>query len=117
MKEGYALRIAGTVIILACVLAYQNVEQPLLRDLLLPIALGVGAWLTVRNLLAVVAGGAALAAIHTNLAGNWIESIAYPLVAAVCLGTAAFIWALRFRQRIEETREARWQARRERRKP
>ena len=113
--EGLPIRIAGVLVILACVLAYQNLDQALLRDLLLPIGLGIGAWMTVRNLLAVVVGGALLAAIHTNFNGGWIESIAYPVIAALCFLTAAVIWGRRFRQRIIDTREARWSARRERR--
>ncbi|MDP6376632.1 MAG: hypothetical protein QF515_14640 [Pseudomonadales bacterium] len=106
------LRISGVAIILVCMLIYRNVDAVLLRDLVVPIAMGLGTWLTIRNLTAVCVGAGLLALIHSDGGGNWIEAMAYPILGSAFLAGAGFIYLQRFRKRIADTHEARWQSRR-----
>jgi hypothetical protein len=107
-----AVRLAGVAIILGCVLLYRDHPDPVLRDLVLPAAIAVGALLAVRNVIAVALGAGLLAAIHWHPDGNWIERIVYPLAALVAFAIVATIWIRRFRERIATTHDARWRGRR-----
>ena len=66
----------------------------------------------VQSAAAVLLAGTLLAGIHARPADpDWIVGIAYPVVAGLCAVGLAGILFLRFRERIEATREARTRAR------
>ena len=107
-----ALRVAGTVALIAALLIYDTTSDALWQSLLLPLIMAVGALALVQNLAAVAFGTVILALIHSNLdASSWVERLAYPLIAAAAGATLLAVGVTRFRRRITATREARWAAR------
>ena len=77
--------------------------------------MGAAAGLMVQSAAAVLLAGTLLAGVHARPADpDWVVAIAYPALAALCGAGLTWILVLRFRGRIEATREARWRARRER---
>jgi hypothetical protein len=103
------LRLTGVVTIL-CGLAFFDVtSHTVLHRLALPLIMALGAWALIQNLAAVALVGAVLAIIHTDLQlDHWIDSIAYPVLAASGAAVLGVIALRRFRSRIERTHEARW---------
>ncbi|MEM1229452.1 MAG: hypothetical protein AAGI15_02865 [Pseudomonadota bacterium] len=96
---------------LASVLLYEPGAVTVLQRLLLPLLFGVGAALVLRNVLAVAATGAVLAALHADLAGDWISAAAYPLIGTACAAVAAVILGRRYRNYVRATRADRAAAR------
>jgi hypothetical protein len=79
------------------------------QRLWLPLLMAAGAWALTRNLTAVAFGGTLLAAIHSNLqAAEWVDRLAYPLLALLGSLVLAVILIRRFRARIAATHDARW---------
>jgi len=106
-------RLAGVVLLALCVVVYEPAGDSALHRLLLPLVMGLAAWLMVQNLVAVALGAFLLAAIHGDPgASDPVTGIGYPVVAAVAGLTLLGIFVQRFRARIEATHEARWQRRR-----
>jgi hypothetical protein len=105
-------RVAGLVLLAICVVAYEQAGGGVSNRLVLPLGMALAAWLMVRNVVAVSLGTALLAGIHSDLSSaDWIEARAYPAVAWAA-GLVLFGTLLqRFRRRILDTREARWQGR------
>ncbi|MCZ6853757.1 MAG: hypothetical protein O7G86_07540 [Gammaproteobacteria bacterium] len=108
------LRFVGAAIVLVCLLLYDFESEALLHRLVLPIALAVGAWMLVNNLTAVCLAVSFLALAHSELTSeDWVVSLAYPAVAALCGACLLTIVIARFHDRIRETHEARWQHRKQ----
>lgn len=108
------LRLLGVAILLVCMLLYDFESDALVDRLLLPIAAAVGAWILVNNLSAVCLVASLLALAHTQLSSeDWVVSLAYPAVAALCGGCLLTIVIARFYDRIIATHEARWQHRKQ----
>ncbi|HEY5646430.1 MAG TPA: hypothetical protein VIS76_10835 [Pseudomonadales bacterium] len=106
-------RLAGLLVILACLTVYEPGTAGVDQRLLYPLILSLGAWALVQNLTAVALAGTVLAAIHASPgAEDWIIGVAYPGLAAT--GAVVLLWTggQRFRRRIAETHAARWSDRR-----
>ena len=107
-------RLLGLAVVLACFAYYDPEADSVLHRLIMPLLMAAGAWALVQNLAAVALAIAVLGVIHLDLrTGDWIDRIAWPaLTLAACI---TFGWILigRFRQRIRDTHEERWQRRRE----
>ena len=80
--------------------------------LALPALFATGIFLVLRKLVAVSLGAGLLALARTDLGGDWLSGIAYPLIAALALGLSAAVLQRRFRQRMRNTHAARWRSRR-----
>jgi hypothetical protein len=105
-------RVAGLVLLGVLVVAYQTDQGDLVNRLLIPLAMAFAAWLLVQNVAAVALGGALLAGIHSDAGSrDWIESMAYPVLAIVGGVVLVVVFARRFRHRIAATHEARWRHR------
>ena len=107
-------RLVGLAAILICLAIYDPQGSDAWHRLILPLLMAAGAWALVQNLAAVVLAVAVLGVIHLDLSsGDWIDRIAWPLLTAAAVAT--FVWILigRFRQRIRDTHEARWQQRKD----
>lgn len=108
-----AIRLCGTVILIAALLVYDNGSQALWQTLGIPIIMAFAALALVQNVAAVTFGALVLAVIHSELnASHWVPSLAYPFVAVIAALILLAILVNRFRQRIIDTREARWASRR-----
>ncbi len=106
------LRLIGVAILLTCLVFYDFESEALVDRLVLPIAAAIGAWIVVKNAAAVCLVASFLALAHTELGSeDWVVSLAYPAVAALCTGCLVTIVVARFNDRITETHEARWQNR------
>ena len=106
-------RFAGMLIAGAAVFFLDITKAGPVHQLWLPLTLALSAYLVTRALPAVAFAAFALAALSTNIgADDWIASSAYPAVSALSLTVCLAIGIKRFRERIERTHEARWQARR-----
>ena len=106
------LRLVGVAILLVCLLFYDFESEAVLDRLLLPIAAAMGAWIMINNAAAVCLVASFLALAHTDLnSKDWVVSLAYPAVAALCGACLLTIIIARFSDRISETHEARWQHR------
>ena len=106
------LRLAGVLLIVICLVVLQPGSTELLQRLVIPLLLALGACWLVQNLAAVALGAAVLAAVHSDLnADDWVEALAYPLLAA-CSATVVLVVVLRrFARRIALTHEDRWRNR------
>lgn len=105
-------RVVGVLIAGAVMFLLDNTKPDPLHQLWLPLILALAAFLITRALVAVGFAAFALAALSMNIgAQNWVEAIAYPAVAALSLVLCIAAGIKRFRQRIELTHDARWQAR------
>ena len=103
-----SLRLMGGALLLLCVLLFQPGAETTLQRLWLPLLMGIGAALTLRNVLAVVATGALLGMIRMDLAStDWISARAYPAIAITCALASVWILARRFRVYMLATREQR----------
>lgn len=107
-----ALRGSGVLIIAVGLWAYDNSLPAAVAGLILPTLFAVGVLLVLRNLVAVSLGAGLLALVRTDLGGDWISGIAYPLIATLALGFCAAILLRRFRRRMRDTHAARWRSRR-----
>ena len=106
------LRLVGVAILLVCLLLYDFESNALFDRLILPIAAAIGAWILVKNTVAVCLVASFLALAHMDLnSDDWIVGLAYPAVAALCGACLLVIVIGRFSDRINETHEARWQHR------
>lgn len=106
-------RLAGLLVILACLAVYEPGAAGVEQRLLYPLILALGAWALVQNLTAVALAGTVLAAIHASPgADDWVTGVAYPGLAAAGALVLLWIGGQRFRRRIAETHEARWSDRR-----
>ncbi len=106
------LRLVGVAILLVCLVFYDLESETLIDRLLLPIAAAIGAWIMVKNAAAVCLVASFLALAHTDLnSDDWVESLAYPAMAALCGACLLTIVIARFGDRITSTHEARWQNR------
>lgn len=109
------IRLAGLAVLALCVLLYDAASPEPLHRLVLPIAMGAAAGLMVQSAAAVLLAGTLLAGVHAGPGDpDWIIGIAYPALAGLCAVGLTCIMLMRFRGRIESTREARWRARRAR---
>ncbi len=107
-------RLIGLTIVLVCLAVYDPAATSPMQRLVLPLMMAAGAWALVQNLAAVALAVAVLGAVHWDLAtGDWIDRVAWPILTV--FASLAFLWILlnRFRQRIRDTHEARWQGRRD----
>lgn len=103
-----SLRLLGGALLLLCVLLFQPGAETPLQRLWLPLLMGIGAALTLRNVLAVVVTGALLGMIRMDLAStDWISARAYPAIAIACALASVWILARRFRAYMLATREQR----------
>lgn len=106
-------RLAGVAALFGAVLIYDPAAAGVWQRLGLPVLMALGAWLTAQSLLPVLLGALVLAAIHSNPgAGDALTGFVYPAVAGLCGAALVGMLCYRFRERIERTRAARWQARR-----
>ena len=106
-------RLAGLAVVLVCFAVYDPEAGSAIHRLLLPLLMALGAWALVQNLAAVALAVAVLGVIHLDLtSGDWIDRIAWPLITLGAILTFAWILLGRFRQRIRDTHEQRWQSRR-----
>lgn len=107
-------RLAGLATVLVCLALYDPEAGSAAQRLGLPLLMALGAWALVQNLAAVALAVAVLGVIHLDLAsGDWIDRIAWPLLTLTAILTVAWILLGRFRQRIRDTHEERWQRRRD----
>lgn len=107
--QGLWLRTAGVVVLVLCLLWYVPGADSTTQRLWLPLLMAAGAWALTRNLTAVALGGTLLAAIHSDLqAAEWIDRLAYPLLALLGALVLTAILVRRFRARIAATHDARW---------
>ena len=107
-------RLVGLAIVLASLAFYDPSATSVVQRLAVPLLMALGAWALVQNLAAVALAVAVLGVIHLDLAtGDWVDRIAWPILTLAAVAT--FLWILigRFRQRIRDTHEARWQRRRD----
>ncbi len=103
----------GGLMIAAGLWLYDDALPHPLIGLALPALFAAGLLLLLRNLAAVCLGTGLLALTHTDLNGDWMVAIAYPLIAITTLGGSAYIYCIRFQQRIRNTHGARWRSRRQ----
>ncbi|NIP16403.1 MAG: hypothetical protein GWM88_17310 [Pseudomonadales bacterium] len=109
------IRLIGLAILALCVLVYDAGSSAPFHRVVLPIAMAGAAGLMVQSAAAILLAGTLLAGVHARPGDpDWVVGIAYPVLAGLCGVGLAGILLLRFRGRIEATREARWRARRER---
>lgn len=105
------LRLCGGLLVLGCVLLFDPGAPTLLQRLWLPLAFGAGAAMVLRNVLAIAVTGALLAALRSDLAGDWVTAVAYPIIGLACAAVAAGILLQRYRRYSRATRAARAAAR------
>ena len=106
-------RLIGLATVLVCLALYDPEASSAVQRLALPLLMALGAWALVQNLAAVALAVAVLGLIHLDLAsGDWIDRIAWPALTLAAILTIVCILIGRFRQRIRDTHEARWQSRR-----
>ncbi|MCB1684498.1 MAG: hypothetical protein R3E82_17800 [Pseudomonadales bacterium] len=106
---GLWLRGTGVGVLILCLLWYVPGADSTAQRLWLPLLMAAGTWALTRNLAAVALGGTMLAAIHSDLqATQWIDRLAYPLLALLGALILAVILLRRFRARIAATHDARW---------
>ena len=106
------LRLAGVLLIVICLVVLQPGSAELLHRLVVPLLLALGAYWLVQNLAAVALGAAVLAAVHSDLnADDWVEGLAYPLLAACSAAVVLIVALQRFARRISRTHEDRWRRR------
>ena len=109
-----AQRLAGLATLLATFALYDPAAGDAVHRLALPLLMALGAWALVQNLAAIAIAVAVLGVIHLDLTeGDWIDRIAWPLITLLAIVTLAAIMLRRFRQRIADTHEARWEGRRD----
>jgi len=109
-------RLAGVAITAMVAFFLDATSTTVIHSLVLPLTLAFSAWLMTRSLMAVSFAVFTLAAINTQLqAISWIPSLAYPSIAVIALIVCMAIVGRRFRDRIEETHQARWAQRQQRR--
>ena len=107
-------RLLGLATVLAGLAFFDPDAGGALQRLGLPLLMAAGAWALVQNLAAVALAIAVLGVIHLDLSsGDWIDRIAWPILTLAAGLTFAWILLNRFRQRIRDTHEERWQSRRE----
>jgi hypothetical protein len=107
-------RLLGLATLLACFALYDPDASSAIQRLALPLLMAFAAWALVQNLAAVALAVAVLGMIHLDLAnGDWIDRIAWPMITLAAILTFGWILIGRFRQRIRDTHEARWQRRRD----
>ena len=107
-------RLLSLAVLLVCLALYDPGAASAMQRLTLPLLMALGAWALVRSPAAVALAVAVLGVIHLDLTnGDWIDRIAWPLVTLIAILYFAWILLGRFRQRIRETHEARWQRRRD----
>ena len=107
-------RLIGLAVVLVGLAFYDPTATSALQRLVLPLLMAAGAWALVQNLAAVALAVAVLGAIHWDLStGDWIDRIAWPILTLIASLTIGWILRGRFRQRIRDTHEARWQSRRD----
>ncbi|MEM9623677.1 MAG: hypothetical protein AAF993_18670 [Pseudomonadota bacterium] len=103
-------RIAGLSLLLGALLSFSPGQSGLLHQVILPLLIGLGAWLVLGSLLAVALAGSIVAAVHSNLdSSDWVLAYLYPTICALCTLVVAIICVRRFRTHINNTRHARWQ--------
>jgi len=113
MMSNLPWRLLGVLLLAVCVVLYEPAGETILHRLLLPLGMAAAAWLMVQNLAAVAFGTALLAAIHGNPGStDPITGVAYPAVAATAGLVLTIILVRRFRARVRDTHDARWQRRR-----
>jgi hypothetical protein len=106
-------RVAGVALLAVLTVVYEPSAGGPLQRLLIPIGMAVATGLLVQNAAAVAIGAGALSAIHAApRSADWIDAIAYPLLALCCAGILAAILLRRFRRHIADTHDARWRHRR-----
>lgn len=98
------LRLAGGALMLLCVLLFAPGAQTDLQRLWLPLLMGVGAMLILRNVVAIAATGALIACLRLDFGGDWISAWAYPAIAIGCAAVCGYLLGRRFQQRIQATR-------------
>ena len=107
-----SLRLAGVVVILAVLFVIDLNIDDAVNQLGLPLLLAAGAYLMTLSLMAVAITAATLAFLHMELGATfWVPALAYPALLAVCSVYIGWVLLQRFRQRIKDTREARWASR------
>ena len=107
-------RLLGLLTILGCLAFYDPESTAVAQRLLLPLLMAAGAWALVQNLAAVALAVVVLGLIHLDFSsGDWIDRIAWPILTLTAGLTFGAILIGRFRQRISDTHEARWQRRRD----
>jgi hypothetical protein len=107
-------RLIGLATVLIGLALYDPHAAGAVHRLALPLLMAAGAWALVQNLAAVALAVAVLGMIHLDLAnGDWIDRIAWPILTLAAWVTFTWILIGRFRQRIRDTHEARWQSRRD----
>jgi len=105
-------RLAGLLALFGAMLIYDPEAISLWQRLGLPVLMALGAWLTAQSLMPVLLGVLVLAAIHSDLdAGDPLARLAYPALAALAGVAMAAMVAQRFRNRMRQTRSARWRSR------
>jgi hypothetical protein len=108
-------RLIGLATVLVCLAVYDPAATDVAQRLAIPLLMALGAWALVQNLAAVALAVAVLGVIHLDLrGGDWIDRIAWPILTLAASLTFAGILITRFRQRIRDTHEERWQSRRDR---
>ena len=106
------LRVAGVGLAAAVVFVLDTQSESALHGLWLPLLLVLAAYMMTQAPMAVAFATFAMALAHSDfVADGWIQSRAYPLLAAAGLGVCGYIGWQRFRQRIAATHDARWAGR------
>ena len=106
------LRVLGVAVLLATIVIYDANSNTLLHRLLIPATMAVAAWLIVQNLASVLIAVTVIAWTRIDPgSADVLPSRVYPVIALLAGGGLAAIGVARFRQRIIETREARWRNR------
>ena len=109
-----SLRMAGVALILAVLFVLDLNQNDATNQLWLPLLLAAGAFLMTLSAMAVAIAVGTLAILHMDLDSTfWVSASAYPLLITV---SGLFIgWTLlqRFRQRIKDTHDERWENRRQ----
>jgi hypothetical protein len=102
-------RIVG-IVIMGAVLFTLDLGQPNVAHALgLPLLLAAAAYLITQSLMAVALATFTLAAANADLGADfWVLRWGYPTVAAISLAVCLVLAAVRFRDRVRATREARW---------
>jgi len=102
-------RIVGLALILVFLLGYDPSASGFGNGLLLPLALALGAWMTLRSALALALAAALLAGAHSAPGANDVSSgVVYPVIALAAGFTVLTSLGHRFRRHILATRDARW---------
>ena len=99
----------GVILMGAILFTLDIAQETVWHALILPVLLGIAAYLITQSLMAVALAVATLAFANADLdAEFWVTRWAYPGIAIVAAAVCVCLAAARFIARVRDTRAARW---------